>query len=219
MRPVGNLACGDSSHGRLGAPAVRLTPGAMSIWRGAPRTDPSREAGSPCGVPRNDPSRETGSPLPAPSQGAHRVQSQSSPCRVGHRVTRGHCFCLRAGGPFFPRAGGLQRGHCPFDFGHEKKGEQERRETPYTGSSATLPLPHKDVRRRPTLPHPPECSTIGAVELSYRVRNGTGRFLDAMTTVTLRGNQPPTPHTPGRPGLLLQNHTVDANTSKQTSVD
>ena len=41
------------------------------------------------------------------------------------------------------------------------------------------------VRRRPTLPHPPECSTIGAGGLSFRVRNGTGRFPSAMTAVTL----------------------------------
>ena len=40
------------------------------------------------------------------------------------------------------------------------------------------------VRRCPTLPHPLECSTIGAVGLSFRVRNGTGRFPHAMTTVT-----------------------------------
>ena len=40
------------------------------------------------------------------------------------------------------------------------------------------------VRRCPTLPHPHECSTIGAVGLSFRVRNGTGRFPHAMTTVT-----------------------------------
>ena len=32
------------------------------------------------------------------------------------------------------------------------------------------------VRRRPTLPHPGECSTIGAEGLSFRVRNVTGRF-------------------------------------------
>jgi hypothetical protein len=42
-----------------------------------------------------------------------------------------------------------------------------------------------DVRRRPTLPHPGECSTIGAEGLSFRVRNGTGRFPLAMTAVTL----------------------------------
>ncbi len=42
-------------------------------------------------------------------------------------------------------------------------------------------------RRCPTLPHPGECSTIGAGRLSFRVRNGTGRFPAAMTTVTLYG--------------------------------
>ena len=41
------------------------------------------------------------------------------------------------------------------------------------------------VRRCPTLPHPPGCSTISAVGLSFRVRNGTGRFPHAMTAVTL----------------------------------
>src|SRR3954451_2904996 len=41
------------------------------------------------------------------------------------------------------------------------------------------------VRRRPTLPRGPPRSTIGAVGLSFRVRNGTGRFPDAMTAETL----------------------------------
>ncbi|BBC35627.1 hypothetical protein SGFS_069210 [Streptomyces graminofaciens] len=41
------------------------------------------------------------------------------------------------------------------------------------------------VRRRPTLPQGPPCSTIGAVRLSFRVRNVTGRFPHAMTTETL----------------------------------
>ena len=43
---------------------------------------------------------------------------------------------------------------------------------------------HKYVecRRRPTLPHPNECSTIGAGGLSFRVRDGTGRFPSAITT-------------------------------------
>ena len=64
---------------------------------------------------------------------------------------------------------------------------------PRSGKGANDPSHHqKDVRRRPTLPHPTECSTIGAVELSYRVRNGTGRFPDAMTAVTRRDNQTPT---------------------------
>ena len=41
------------------------------------------------------------------------------------------------------------------------------------------------VRRCPTLPHSLGCSTIGAVGLSFRVRDGTGRFPHAMTAVTL----------------------------------
>ena len=97
------------------------------------------------------------------------------------------------------------------DSGHKKVGSGEAR-TPRRGSAAP-PLPSEDVRRRPTLPHPPECSTIGAIELSFRVRNGTGRFLDAMTAVTRR--DPTSPHTTTKPvmlGLFSGNRTVDANT-------
>ena len=36
----------------------------------------------------------------------------------------------------------------------------------------------------PTLPHPGGCSTIGAVRLSFRVRDGSGRFPVAVTTET-----------------------------------
>src|SRR3954470_14187094 len=41
------------------------------------------------------------------------------------------------------------------------------------------------VRRRPTLPRGGPRSTIGAVGLSFRVRNGTGRFPYAMAAETL----------------------------------
>src|SRR5690625_5869114 len=40
------------------------------------------------------------------------------------------------------------------------------------------------VRRCPTLPHPWGGSTIGAERLSFRVRDGTGRFPFAVTAVT-----------------------------------
>src|SRR5690554_6055454 len=43
----------------------------------------------------------------------------------------------------------------------------------------------KEVRRCPTLPQGPPCSTIGAVRLSFRVRNVTGRFPHAMAAETL----------------------------------
>ena len=59
----------------------------------------------------------------------------------------------------------------------------ERRKPPYringTGVFSII------VRRRPTLPQGPPCSTIGAERLSFRVRNVTGRFPNAMTTETL----------------------------------
>ncbi len=45
--------------------------------------------------------------------------------------------------------------------------------------------PIRVKRRRATLPHPLECSTIAAPGLSYRVRNGTGRLTRAMTTANL----------------------------------
>ena len=49
-----------------------------------------------------------------------------------------------------------------------------------------LPFVGMCVRQCPTLPHPGGCSTIGAVGLSFRVRDGTGRFPYAMAAVTLR---------------------------------
>ena len=66
-----------------------------------------------------------------------------------------------------------------------------------------------ECRRRPTLPHPDECSTIGAGGLSFRVRDGTGRSPSANTTdntihlsPTITGGLPntPPPHQPPHQG-------------------
>ena len=46
-------------------------------------------------------------------------------------------------------------------------------------------LPVRVVRRRATLPHPLECSTIAVPGLSFRVRNGTGRLTWAMAAANL----------------------------------
>ena len=47
------------------------------------------------------------------------------------------------------------------------------------------------LRRCLTLPHTLVCSTISAVRLSFRVRNGAGRFPDAITTAkNFGGTQP-----------------------------
>ena len=69
-------------------------------------------------------------------------------------------------------------------------------------------------RRCPTLPHPGECSTIGVSRLSFRVRNGTGRFPGAMTTATIIGLLSCSAgNTRGFPGLVLGNRRVDARDS------
>src|SRR5690348_16563230 len=48
----------------------------------------------------------------------------------------------------------------------------------------------RNVRRRPTLPQPLGCSTIGAERLNFRVRDGTGCFPFAMAAVTLVASCP-----------------------------
>ena len=58
------------------------------------------------------------------------------------------------------------------------------------------------MRRRATLPHPLECSTIAVPGLSFRVRKGTGRLTWAMTTA--KPIQRPTT----RIGRQNRNHTT-----------
>ena len=89
------------------------------------------------------------------------------------------------------------------------------------------PLPLKGVRRCPTLPHTPVCSTIGAVRLSFRVRKVTGRFPHAITTETHTTPTHPTKRAEGgsisathyphifKIGCCLRNHTVNASSNGQ----
>jgi hypothetical protein len=67
--------------------------------------------------------------------------------------------------------------------------QEEEVGPPFAGWSCLLflVLLYVYVRRCPTLPHRPRCSTIGAGGLNFRVRNGTGCFPTAMTTETFRG--------------------------------
>ena len=70
-----------------------------------------------------------------------------------------------------------------------------------------------EVRRCPTLPQGPPCSTIGAERLSFRVRNVTGRFPLAMAAETLLMFQVCTTKSlscGSRP--YIENHSVDAST-------
>ena len=91
-----------------------------------------------------------------------------STCRV--YVGMGFASRVRLG-LFVPCSGvggGLRS--CP---GYAKKGG---------GTLVVSPPCEVWVRRRATLPHPLECSTIAVPGLSFRVRKGTGRLTWAMTT-------------------------------------
>ena len=68
------------------------------------------------------------------------------------------------------------------------------------------------VRRSPTLPHAPACSTIGAGRLNFRVRYGTGCFPSAMATGTVSDTGRRSPLA-GVSCPCVQNNTVDASTS------
>ena len=77
-------------------------------------------------------------------------------------------------------------------FRDKKRGFPERRPPGTPETKMGFPErkldgnPQHVKRRRATLPHPLECSTIAAPGLSYRVRNGTGRLTRAMTTAKPR---------------------------------
>jgi hypothetical protein len=78
-----------------------------------------------------------------------------------------------------PSALRVSQPRSPTSSLHDTQTNEEGRST-MTG--ATL---FKNVRRRPTLPRGPPRSTIGAEELNFRVRNGTGCFPFAITAETL----------------------------------
>ncbi len=91
-----------------------------------------------------------------------------------------------------------------FEPGHatgkgQGRGQAGRRNLDFTricekgNSLRNSPSTQKNrMRRRATLPHPSECSTIAAPGLSFRVRNGTGRLTWAMTAAkTTTRDQPP----------------------------
>src|SRR5699024_2190791 len=87
----------------------------------------------------------------------------------------------------------------------KRGGNPSKATTPQTGGPVTnqrgAPALLNKVRQCPTLPQPPGCSTIGAVSLSFRVRNGTGRFPHAITTVTLAPKPTTTQQSAGKPTI------------------
>ena len=87
-----------------------------------------------------------------------------------------------------PRRGDVMTSEYLFDWRRTSAGHRRQYRTQTrTGVRARGSDPRSVmvVRRRPTLPPRLQGSTIGAERLSFRVRNGTGRFPLAMTAVTL----------------------------------
>ena len=63
-----------------------------------------------------------------------------------------------------------------------RKNPEEKQKMGVPGALRSTRTPNERMRRRATLPHPLECSTIAVPGLSFRVRKGTGRLTWAMTT-------------------------------------
>ena len=76
------------------------------------------------------------------------------------------------------------RGCCGMGASRTPRETDTGRKTKKGGSRSrsSTGTPNKRMRRRATLPHPLECSTIAVPGLSFRVRKGTGRLTWAMTT-------------------------------------
>ena len=85
-----------------------------------------------------------------------------------------------------------------------------RRANEIEGDPGGVALDRRIVRRRPTLPQPRDCSTIGAERLNFRVRYGTGCFPFAMAAVTLWTNYPLVCGVKPVVGLLVGIWLVDA---------
>ena len=97
-----------------------------------------------------------------------------------------------------------------------KKVGSSQNTQPHRLNTPRTPHHNDECRRRPTLPHPPRCSTIGAGRLSFRVRKGTGRDPAAKTTdktheTTHTRNPRPQQSGPGMP-CHSRHCTVDAKT-------
>ena len=162
---VVQLAPGDLRIGRRSArdssrsPAARLSRGCRSWVEAVPR----RAAGpyrSPWRVPRS----------------TWRARSGCGPRRAGLRRSRPSPL-----GRSFSRSSGID---TPGNRGPGASSRHNaRRATPPSWWVALRV--HVCVRRRPTLPPRLQGSTIGAERLSFRVRNGTGRFPLAMAAGTL----------------------------------
>ena len=123
-----------------------------------------------------------------------RSQVSGADCRA--------CFLRREISPkASPRSG--ERHGCTGRTDHVRQGGRTKEAPPVSRRGlyiVSCTLFRVECRRRPTLPHPGECSTIGAGGLSFRVRDGTGRSPLRQHHRQHYSPIPPARHKTGRPG-------------------
>jgi hypothetical protein len=98
---------------------------------------------------------------------------------LAHQLSRQYPFCRLAHATVGPLIGRAAQG-CSL----QQSPKAARAHATGAPGCGWGPLWWGCVRRCPTLPHPGGCSTIGAGGLSFRVRDGSGRFPSAMAAVT-----------------------------------
>ena len=125
---------------------------------------------------------QTGTTRPAQTEtGPDRPNEQARPARTGpgpdrpNGTTRHAMACWASDPCDSDRAASVPPGRPESSATKENEGHSANRTT----------LVPDCVRRRPTLPRSGPRSTIGAERLSFRVRDGTGRFPLAMVAETL----------------------------------
>jgi hypothetical protein len=173
------------------AAGVRMTGGGQSRRRfGVDRNGPRPHAGTTRG-PRRHPR--------AVHRRARRPPAARLRCRVAKR-------------PYQTTGGSARYVHCLQAYDDPPFQAQYRHKSNEGCSANRTTLVVNCVRRRPTLPRSGPRSTIGAERLSFRVRDGTGRFPLAMVAETLWRYGPH--RLKSRRGPYLGNRTVDATAGR-----
>ena len=149
------------------------------------------------------------------------ASGRTTTARAGRRTSRtGRTTATRAGratrtvartSPWASSTSGAAVTPTARCLSHDQPSRNRQKNEGRSANRTTLVI--NCVRRRPTLPRSGPRSTIGAERLSFRVRDGTGRFPLAMVAETLwryGPHRPPHPNGQGRRGPYLRNRTVDA---------
>lgn len=201
--------------GRCAAPPGRRfpehPPDRPRARAGPRRPDPRPAAAGP--RPARSPSDAAGTPGHPTADRRPAARRPAERCPAARRSPAGPCVPLRRGrrhrtsrsriasrAPTHPgNAVGTVRRRRPRSLSVLLEPVGKMREGAALGATPS----HEDVRRRPALPRSLPRSTIGSERLSFRVRNGTGRFPLDMTAETLLRC--------GRSRPNLGNRTVDAS--------